>query len=943
MFKRTKVCSALMVAFGGSLTLSSALTFAQQQLERVEITGSSIKRIDAETALPVQIITRGDIERSGVINVEQLLMSVSAVSSSGGLTASSVSGATTGGISAVSLHGLTSIRTLVLINGRRIAPYGIGFTGDSVSVDVNSIPLAAVERVEVLKDGASAIYGSDAIAGVINFILRKDFTGVELSATYGDSTQGGARVQRASGAYGFGDLTKDRFNVMVVGSVQKESALFGRDRGFASSGINVGNLNDTTSGNTFPANIFIPDLVVNPDFDPTDPDSKPRLGASRNPSAATGCQLPYSQIDPLFGSRACRFDPSPLVQLVPDSERASIFASAKFAITNDLEAYVEASYNRNKQNNVIQPVPLSDQFALPPSHPLFNVAPYNGFSTFLLRPSSPFYPTTYVQDQYTANGLPGTPLPDLLVRYRSAVTGDRDITDISEAPRLALGVKGAFAGWDFDTGFLHSQSKVREQVNSGFPSQSQILPILNSGIVNPFGPNSATVDAQLRATNFVGDAFKIKSTIDSLQGKVSRELVTLPAGALAVAAGAEYRKEKYLFDANPTIQTGDISGYGGNFLNTDKNRQVGAVFGEVVVPIVKGLEANAAIRWDKYEGVGNSTTPKVSLRWQPTKSFILRGSYGEGFRAPSLQDLYLPQTTGVTVPGLSDPLRCPTTKDGIRDCTTQFPIVNGGNTALKPEKSKNTTVGIVFEPTTNSSLTIDWFKVNLKDNIANGITPTTIILNNQTAYGSLITRGQVDPAFPTLPGPITSISQTNINIGSVFVSGVDVDARFAFPAEDYGKFVLGLVGTYFNRYDTENPDGTISPGVGEVNGATGGLIPRWKHRLSVDWTLGPWSATLAQNWQSPYNDLLATFIENPNANGEPLYQRRVKSYQTWDLNTTFSGFKDFKISVGVRNLFNTDPPYTNAGGQTSFQGGYDPQYGDPRGRFIYGTVTYAFK
>ena len=275
-------------------------------MQRVEITGSSIKRIDAETALPVQVITREQIQRSGATNVEQLLQTISSVSSSGGLTAASASGATTGGISAVSLHGLTSIRTLVLLNGRRIAPYGIGFTGDSVSVDVNSIPLAAIERVEVLKDGASAVYGSDAIAGVINFILRQEFKGLELTAEYGDTTQGGANFKRATGTFGFGNLATDRFNVMAVASYQKEGALFGRDRmDFAGKAYNVENTNDTTSGNTFPGNIV-----------PAD-----GSGGTTNPSAP-GCPGPYSFNDPLFPPDRCRYDPSPSVTLIPASERA---------------------------------------------------------------------------------------------------------------------------------------------------------------------------------------------------------------------------------------------------------------------------------------------------------------------------------------------------------------------------------------------------------------------------------------------------------------------------------------------------------------------------------------------------------------------------------------------------------------------------------------------
>jgi len=911
---------AVLAAMGSGLVLSTTTALAQeQQLQRVEITGSSIKRIEGESALPVQVITRDQIAKTGAQNVEQLLQSISAVTSSGGISASSASGATTGGISSVSIHALTSIRTLVLLNGRRIAPYGIGFTGDQSSVDVNSIPLAAVERVEVLKDGASAIYGSDAIAGVVNFITTKDLKGGDITAEYGDTTRGGADFKKVTGRYGFGDFDKDRFNVLLVGSIQKEGSLVGGQRDFARSAINTEAGNDTTSGNTFPGNIAAADGTS--------------FAGSANPTNPT-CPGPYAVKSPLTGgANSCRFDTGPFVTLIPETERYSFFGSGRLAITNDIEAYAEAGYNRNKIRTIIQPVPLSDQFALPPNHPLFNVAPYNGAATFLLQPSSPFYPTAYVQ------GLTGGSTPDLLVRYRDAANGNRDITDISEATRFVLGTKGSVSGWDFDANFLYSESKMREQVNSGYPAYSQILPLLNSGLVNPFGPNSPDIESQIKATEFHGDAFNIKSSITGVQAKVSKELFQLPAGPLAMAVGAEAREERYLFDPNATIQTGDISGYGGNFLTTDKKRTVNAVFAEMSIPVVKGLELNPAVRFDHYEGTGNSTTPKLGLRYQPTKEVLLRGSIGRGFRAPSLQEQFLPQTTGVSVNGLNDPLRCGVNGNpqSIKDCNTQFAVLNGGNPSLQPEKSQNLTFGLVLEPIDSLSVALDYFKVKLTNSISASIDPAIILADPSSAakYGYLVTR-----AAPTaqdqalgLPGVITSINQTNINIGGTKVSGIDIDLKYRFPSSDLGKFSATLDGTYFIDFDTQNPDGSWTGGVDTINTLTGGVVARWKHYAELDWSLGPWSAALGWNYQKGYHDIPS------NVTGA---ERDVAQYSTWDLQGTYTGFKNLKLTLGVKNVLNTDPPYTNMAGVVVFQSGYDPEYADPRGRFIYARATYSF-
>jgi iron complex outermembrane receptor protein len=926
---------ACRVLCAGLVSMPWWPALAQDSAQRVEITGSSIKRTDAETALPVQVLTRKEIAATGAVNVEQLLQTVSAMTSSGATVNSSASGATTGGLSGISMRGLTSLRTLVLINGRRVAPYGIGFVGDSVSVDVNSIPLSAIERVEVLKDGASAVYGSDAIAGVVNFILRKDFTGLELTADYGDSTHGGASMTRATISWGMGDVTSDKYNVMLSASFQKEGSLFGRDRDFASRGYNVDANNDTTSFNTFPANFLLLD----------------NSGNGGNASAPA-CPGPYSFNSPfLAGSGFCAFDPSPLVTLVPESERASLFASGRLVLSARTELFAEASYNRNQQRTIIQPVPISELFALPPNHPLFNVPPYNGIyppgapgglagtptgtapgsSTIIIFPGSPYYPTSTVQALVGA----GNPLAPISILYRASVNGNRDFTDIAETPRFVLGARGDAAGWDYETALLYSASKVREQVNDGYPALTKILPILNSGNVNFWGPNTADVDAQLRATNFTGDAFRIKSELGSVQGKASRELMSLGGGAMALALGAEYRKEKFLFDPDPAIQTGDIAGYGGNLLLTDKSRDVEAAFGELNMPVAKGLEFNVAVRFDNYQGVGSSTTPKASARWQPTSSLLFRGAVGKGFRAPSLQDLYLPVTNNVTPAGTNDPIRCPVT--GSRtDCSTQFTTINGGNPDLKPETSTNATLGLVFAPTTNTSLALDGFKINLKDTIVNGVTASTI-LGDLNKYGYLVTRGPVDAAFPTLPGPIVAITQTNLNLGETRVAGFDIDARWAIANSEAGKFNASITGTYFTKYDTQNPDGSFSGGIDQVNSATGGVIPRWKHYLAFDWALGPWGATLAQNFQKSYYDLPATNA----APGDPL--RRVGAYETYDAQVRYTGFKSWQLRGGVRNLLDRPPPYSNAGGQTGFQGGYDNTYGDPRGRFVYAGVTYEFK
>ena len=550
----------------------------------------------------------------------------------------------------------------------------------------------------------------------------------------------------------------------------------------------------------------------------------------------------------------------------------------------------------------------------------------------MLGPTSPFYPTAFIQSQT------GGATPEVLVRYRTVSVGNRDFIDISEQPRVVLGVKGTVSGWDFDTAYLYTETKLTEHINGGIELYTKILPLLNSGQVNFFGANSPAIQSQLDATQFVGDAYTTKTSINSLSAKVSKEVMQLPAGPLGFAFGAEGRKEKFSTDVAPELQIGDTTQYGGSNLPVDKSRNVTGVFGELNIPIVKTLEAGLALRYDDYEGTGSKTTPKVSLRWQPSRQLLLRAAYGKGFRAPSLTELYQPQVTGVSAPGLSDPARCPTTGDS-NDCGTQFNILLGGNTQLKPEESDNYTLGLVFEPTNTVSIALDAFKVKLKNTIIFGIDPSAILADPQ--FNSFVTRGAPTGNCPGCPGPIVQINQTNLNFGETRLRGLVVDLRWRLPAGEAGNFTLALNGTYFDQYEIQNLDGSFTSVNGKVspivNGA-GGAIPRWHHYLSADWAKGPWGLTVAQNFQNGYEDIAAAPFGDPGPN-----PRRVGTYETYDVQGSFGGVKNLKMALGIKNLFNRDPPYTNAGGQNFFQAGYDPGYADPRGRFYYGSLTYAFK
>lgn len=354
----------------------------------------------------------------------------------------------------------------------------------------------------------------------------------------------------------------------------------------------------------------------------------------------------------------------------------------------------------------------------------------------------------------------------------------------------------------------------------------------------------------------------------------------MPSGPLAVAAGIDLRKDKLDESPSESYIQGDISGYGGNVRPVHGDRDVTAAYAEVNVPLLRTLELNAAIRTDDYSDFGRTTNPKASLRFQPARDVLVRGSYGKGFLAPSLYQLFTPQISGVSATGQTDIIRCPVTNDTGFDCNTQFGIIFGGNTALQPEKSEQATFGFVIEPVAALSLSADYFKIRLNNAITNGL-PVATILGDPVTYGNLIQRGPVDPRFPNLPGRITGIVQTFINLGATHIEGMDFEAHYKFPQAGWGRVRLDVSGTYYKRYGFQNLDGSYTGFVSDAAGSpVTGVIPRWKHYASATLDRGPWSITLANTFQSAYRDWGTDFNNN---------ERRVGTMSLWDARLRTAG------------------------------------------------------
>jgi iron complex outermembrane receptor protein len=898
-FPRTLVLSSISLAI---LALSQQAAAQQQggasQMQRVEVTGSSIKRLAAEEALPVTTIKAEELEKQGLTTLADVMM---ALPQSVSLQPSQAGAGTN-----INLRGLGVNRTLVLLNGRRMANEAIA---DGYA-NLDTIPISALARVEVLRDGASSIYGSDAIGGVVNFITKREVQGGSATVQYVQPERtGGGDEQRVTLTFGKGSLDADGWNVYGTADFHQRSRLLLSDRaGFipdAAAMTAIGLPPGARSGGyATPANF-------------TDSVHK----SATNPYATLGCLAPASVVG---AKNTCVLDDNTYGTALHPNKQLSFYVKGTKKINEENTVTVE--YTRGEESIFSYKNPTQ-------ATAVGNVKP-------ILPSTSKWYPGK-------SGGVPavaGLTNQPLTLSWAVADDGPAVTRDKQVNQRLLISADGRVGAWDYKTGLIYGLSQRRVYFQSGYYNGLGLLTGLSNGTLNPFGFQDAAGADYLHSIAADGMLNRsAKTAYYGIDGTISRPLLALAGGDMALAIGADLHRdtnEDTKLPAGADITYAKLTpGHG------ESRRNVAGLFAEIDAPVTKTLNLDAAVRIDRYSDVGSTVTPKVSFRWQPAKAVMFRGSVNTGFRAPTLFDRYGYRTAGAngTTSGRwDDPVLCPsptptmpgtgTAKAGFNAadvCNAKLNRMNGSNSNLEPEKSVGGTLGVVFEPTRAFTASFDYWQVNMKDMLAN--LPESVYFTNYAQYQNLFVRNA--------DGTLAYIDNRTMNLGGQIAAGVDVTANWQAPRTRFGTFQVGLDGTYLTRFDNQlEKNGAWMSNVGQFGWASNGttssypiITPRWKHNLRLSWSSGDWAAQLTNVFASKYHDANTAVTQQ--------YYRDISSVSLWNLTASWNGNKQVKITAGVNNLFDKAPPITN---NTVYSNGYLSSAVNPVGRAYNVRVTYSF-
>ena len=958
------------------------------ELERVTITGSMIKRTDRETPSVVQTISREDIKNSGFGTIEELLRSTGAVDLS-----SVGDGAASGfvsGLSTISLRGFGSQGTLTLINGRRIAPAAavdVNF-GRGNLVSVNTIPKGAIDRIEILKDGASAIYGSDAVVGVVNYVLRKDYQGAEAGVTYSANDKGVGGTKSANASFGFGDLSRDRFNVFGgLELSQRDRVMYPdlRDRGapelydqalnlngslgrFTPSSVasfwgNYYSLPSSTSGrtvidgfsvanNSTSGKYFLGSLAGCPEDMTVGKGVPTRLPGFQ---AAGPGATDYGTASMPKGM--CRYDADSETEAISKQDKIGATVRGTFAINSELTAYADVMLSKTTTESSIAPRTLTTS--------IFTSSTANTAVTWpKLDGTLQTFPTIVLPIGHPDNPTNGKAKPEAVqLIYRFADVPRFDTTEL-KAARFTAGLSGVIGDWDIDSALLYTRQDM-----SRVRSNELRASLLKSAIANHsyhFGKaNDAAAIASV-ASDAVIDG---KATIASVDVRASRELFSMAGGMAGVAVGGEFRRETLTASPNEAYSSGDFIGLVAN--GTSGARNSYAAFGELSLPVHKSLELQAALRAEKYSDFGRANTGKLGFKWSAMPSFVaLRGTAATGFRAPSISQIgnsYASSFHSFGTYAVADNLRCnlsnpdkPVSKAdpaNSRDCNVlgfsarspnpgSIATTISANPNLKPETSRSFTLGVILSPTKYVDLSLDawYFQRDNEIRSQRGVDIMEDANKSPSTPNRQVIRDP-NPAtwLPGVPnsGPILMLVREYGNYNWTKTSGLDYELSARMPTESIGEFKLKIEGTYTGRYDYKilaNGDTTYSVGT------TTNDIPKTKATVSLNWKLGNWTSFARLN----HVDKLKSSTTNTCLTSSSAYNSflRANDYcyvsatNTVDIGGSYKGFKDMVLSFSVLNLEGT---YPNTNGPVSPWTYYDSGSAGQLGRRFSVSASYTFK
>jgi iron complex outermembrane receptor protein len=882
---RIKAQSASLFLLG-FLALPPAHT---QETQRVIVTGSNLKRASAEGPAAVQVVTRAEIARSGRQSVAEIVHALTA--DGNGSLNEAVNPSFAAGAAGVSLRGLSVSSTLVLLNGRRTAPYGLADGGQRQFVDLDTLPLDAVERIEVLKDGASAIYGSDAIAGVVNIMLRRDYAGSGVTLTEGGSTRGDGALHRAVATWGRGSLAADGYNLFATVEARRQDEILQRDRAdsfLGSSDTRAIGGNDrrlgksdpvvTSTGNNFYGSVLrrnadgsaIPDLWYE-----QLPGCPPDVAAA---SAAA----------PRNGAGGCLWDPVAFARIVPASSRLNLYARLSAALGAGMTGHLEVFAYAARHSNRSRPSSITNTWPDVANDRVLS----NGLT--LLLPA----------------GHPDNPYPDspARVRYTPGTLPRSDSFD-TRVLRLLAGVTGTLAGWEYDAALVSASSRTAS-VGEAYVRASALTAAIADGTFR-IGRNAGLTPPAVLAAVYPRLVSAARTTMRAADVKATRDLAPLPGGPLALAVGIETRRETVDAPPHPLMAQADIVGL--SYTAVSGDRGVAAIYAEVAAPLTRALELQAAVRTDRYSDYGRSTTPKLALRYAFSPAYAVRASLAAGFRAPGAAE-----NGGSAQAGFSafnnDPLRCPAT--GLaQDCVERNNIVliTTGNPSLRPERSRSSGLGLILAPARDVAATFDFWRIARTDEILPA-GAARIVADPASMPGARVVRGEPTPAFPLLPGPILAVTAPYMNGRATTTYGLDADVRARLPVAA-GRLTLHGQATYLARYRVELDSGERLDYAGThgpvtLSGNAG--MPRVKAAVETAWEDGPWHAAVRAAYVAGLRDTDhagGACLDVAEDTGLPVRGCRVGSFTSVDLTLGHALPRGWSVNLAVRNLFDRAPPF----------------------------------